>query len=155
SARTYRGPPPRGTLRAHHGPARNQPSGGHAMDDSHCRQYFLVPQETSQRRYEALRAIFLEGVPLAAVADRFGYKFGRSSRWPVASAPPAGAAPRPPFPSGWPRTISQARPRRRPTGARSPGGRRLPGTESRAGANAPHARRRRLPVPALADRAGL
>lgn len=44
------------------------------MEDSRCRQYFLAPQETSQRRYEALRAIFLEGVPLAVVAERFGYK---------------------------------------------------------------------------------
>ena len=44
------------------------------MEDSHCRQYFLVPQETSQRRYEALRAIFVDGLPLADVAERFGYK---------------------------------------------------------------------------------
>jgi hypothetical protein len=44
------------------------------MEDSRCRQYFLVPQGTSQRRYEALRALFLDGVPLADVAERFGYK---------------------------------------------------------------------------------
>jgi hypothetical protein len=44
------------------------------MDDSHCRQYFLAPQETSQRRYEALRALFLDGAPPADVARRFGYK---------------------------------------------------------------------------------
>jgi hypothetical protein len=43
------------------------------MDDSRCRQYFLAPQETSQRRYEALRAVFVEGEPLDTVAPRFGY----------------------------------------------------------------------------------
>jgi hypothetical protein len=44
------------------------------MEDSRCRQYFLAPQETSQRRYEALRAVFLDGEPLADVAQRFGYR---------------------------------------------------------------------------------
>ena len=44
------------------------------MDDEHCRQFFLQPQETFHRRYEALRAYFLEGQPLAEVADRFGYR---------------------------------------------------------------------------------
>ncbi|HMB04599.1 MAG TPA: hypothetical protein VKP69_12775 [Isosphaeraceae bacterium] len=43
------------------------------MDDSRCRQYFLAPQETSQRRYEALRAVFVDGEPLDTVAQRFGY----------------------------------------------------------------------------------
>lgn len=44
------------------------------MDDELCRQFFLQPQETFQRRYEALRAYFLDGLPLAEVADRFGYR---------------------------------------------------------------------------------
>jgi hypothetical protein len=44
------------------------------MEDQHCRQYFLAPQQTSHRRYEALRAVFLGGEPLAVVAQRFGYK---------------------------------------------------------------------------------
>jgi hypothetical protein len=43
------------------------------MDDQRCCQYFLAPQETSQRRYEALRAVFVDGEPLASVAQRFGY----------------------------------------------------------------------------------
>jgi hypothetical protein len=43
------------------------------MDDTRCRQYFLEPQETSQRRYEALRAVFVDGEPLDTVAQRFGY----------------------------------------------------------------------------------
>jgi hypothetical protein len=44
------------------------------MEDPRCTQYFLAPQETSQRRYEALRAVFVDGEPLAGVAQRFGYK---------------------------------------------------------------------------------
>jgi hypothetical protein len=44
------------------------------MEDRHCRQYFLAPQQTSHRRYEALRAVFVAGEPLAVVAQRFGYK---------------------------------------------------------------------------------
>lgn len=44
------------------------------MDDQLCRQFFLQPQQTFHRRYEALRAYFLDGLPLAEVADRFGYR---------------------------------------------------------------------------------
>lgn len=44
------------------------------MDDELYRQFFLQPQQTYQRRYEALRACCLDGQPLAEVADRFGYR---------------------------------------------------------------------------------
>ena len=44
------------------------------MEDRHCSQYFLAPQQTTHRRYEALRAVFVAGEPLAVVAQRFGYK---------------------------------------------------------------------------------
>jgi transposase len=36
-------------------------------------EYFLDPAGASQRRYEALRAYFVDGMPAAEVADRFGY----------------------------------------------------------------------------------
>jgi transposase len=36
-------------------------------------EYFLTPAGASQRRYEALRAYFVDGMPAAEVADRFGY----------------------------------------------------------------------------------
>ena len=36
-------------------------------------EYFLAPAGASQRRYEALRAYFVDGMPAAEVADRFGY----------------------------------------------------------------------------------
>ena len=46
----------------------------HAMDDQPCRSFFLEPRSTFHRRYEALRAVFIEGRPPAEVAARFGYK---------------------------------------------------------------------------------
>jgi transposase len=36
-------------------------------------EYFLQPDGSAQRRYEALRAYFVEGASAAEVADRFGY----------------------------------------------------------------------------------
>ncbi len=44
------------------------------MDGSHTRRYFLEPQQTFQRQYEALRAIFVDDQPVDRVAERFGYK---------------------------------------------------------------------------------
>ena len=35
--------------------------------------YFLEPQSSQQRRYEALRAYFVEDLPASQVADRYGY----------------------------------------------------------------------------------
>jgi hypothetical protein len=44
------------------------------MDDQPCRSFFLQPRSTFHRRYEALRAFFIEGRPAAEVAGQFGYK---------------------------------------------------------------------------------
>lgn len=44
------------------------------MDGSHTRQFFLEPQQTFQRQYEALRALFVDGESLECVAQRFDYK---------------------------------------------------------------------------------
>jgi hypothetical protein len=44
------------------------------MEGSHTSRFFLEPKQTFQRRYEALRAIFVDGEPIDQVADRFGYK---------------------------------------------------------------------------------
>jgi hypothetical protein len=46
------------------------------MDDSAPRDYFLRPSCPSQRQYEALRAVFVEGVSQKDVAQRFGYSYG-------------------------------------------------------------------------------
>ena len=44
------------------------------MDESHTSRFFLDPKQTFQRRYEALRAVFVEAEPIDQVAGRFGYK---------------------------------------------------------------------------------
>jgi hypothetical protein len=44
------------------------------MDGSHTSRFFLEPQQTFQRQYEALRAVFVEAEPIDRVAVRFGYK---------------------------------------------------------------------------------
>ena len=44
------------------------------MEDRYGRQFFRAPQQTTQRRYEALRAVFVAGEPRAGVAQRFGYQ---------------------------------------------------------------------------------
>lgn len=44
------------------------------MDGSHTSRFFLEPQQTFQRQYEALRAVFVEAQPIDRVAVRFGYK---------------------------------------------------------------------------------
>jgi hypothetical protein len=49
--------------------------------------YFLTPAGASQRRYEALRAYFVDDMPAAEVAGRFGYSTAASTRWPPCCAP--------------------------------------------------------------------
>lgn len=44
------------------------------MDDQPCRTHFLEPRSPFHRRYEALRAFFVDGQPSAEIAARFGYK---------------------------------------------------------------------------------
>jgi hypothetical protein len=50
--------------------------GGRAMDDTPCQDFFLTPSQTRHRRYEALRAFFLEHRPLPEIARVFGYRYG-------------------------------------------------------------------------------
>lgn len=44
------------------------------MDDERCRQFFLEPTETAHRKYEALRALFVEERQLPEIAQQFGYQ---------------------------------------------------------------------------------
>jgi predicted Zn-dependent protease len=48
--------------------------GASIMDGQLGRRFFLHPQLTFQRRYEALRAVIAEDRPVTEVAARFGYK---------------------------------------------------------------------------------
>ena len=43
------------------------------MDDSFCHDFFAHPTPTLHRRYEALRAVFLDHRPLTEIARQFGY----------------------------------------------------------------------------------
>jgi len=73
---------------------------GAVLDLTDCRRYFLEPREARQRQYEALRAYFVENLPSAEVAKRFGYTpgsfrvlchaFRRTAQPDFFSPPPAG-----------------------------------------------------------------
>lgn len=43
------------------------------MDDTRCYQFFLEPADPQQRKYEALRAVFIDQMPQNEVAARFGF----------------------------------------------------------------------------------
>lgn len=51
------------------------------MDDTTCRRFFLEPLQLLHRRYAALRAFFVEGLSLQAVADRFGSSYHTVRSW--------------------------------------------------------------------------
>jgi helix-turn-helix protein len=45
------------------------------VDDSSCLRFFLEPDDTLHRRYEALRAYFVQRRPLQEIATQFGYTY--------------------------------------------------------------------------------
>lgn len=49
------------------------PSQDAPLADDPARRFFLQPQTTAQRQYEALRAVIVEDLPQKEVAQRFGY----------------------------------------------------------------------------------
>ena len=50
------------------------------MKDTFCRRFFLKPTQTLHRRYEALRAVFVDQQPQTEVAQRFGYTYATLRR---------------------------------------------------------------------------
>lgn len=46
------------------------------MDDTTCREFFSQTTNPYHRRYEALRAVFVEGRSQKEVAEEFGYQYG-------------------------------------------------------------------------------
>src|SRR5882672_9994187 len=46
------------------------------LTERRAAQFFAAPESAPQRQYEALRAFFLDGLPSAEVARRFGYSPG-------------------------------------------------------------------------------
>jgi len=51
------------------------------MDDDRYEQFFLQPQDPWHRRYEALRAVFVEGQSMADVAQRLEVAHGTVRNW--------------------------------------------------------------------------
>ena len=63
-------------------------------------QRFLEPSNSTHRQYEALRAFFVDGVPSAEAATRFGYTPGSFRiRWGAIAPVPAIMRPLRPFSS--------------------------------------------------------
>lgn len=58
------------------------------ITDADISRVFLEPANPTQRQYEAFRAYFVEGIPSAEAAKRFGYTAG-SFRVPRVSTRPA------------------------------------------------------------------
>lgn len=51
------------------------------MDRNACQQFFLCPGGIGQRRYEVLRAVFVDEHTALDVADRFGLSHGTVRNW--------------------------------------------------------------------------
>jgi hypothetical protein len=98
--------------------------------DTSCRSFFADPTGTFHRRYEALRAVFLEQRPLTEVAQRFGYRYGTlrnlvaefRAQWRTGQFPPFS----PPRRTDDPGTRGAIAHRRSPTPRRSPMGANWP-----------------------------
>ncbi len=50
------------------------------MPESLSRRFFFEPHQPLHRRYEALRAVFVDGQPQVEVAKRFGYTYNTLRR---------------------------------------------------------------------------
>jgi len=61
------------------------PSSKCRLTESQAAAFFLSPQEPLHRRYEALRAYFVERLPSAEAARRFGYSPARSASCVISS----------------------------------------------------------------------
>ena len=67
------------------------------MNETAYRSFFLQPTDTWHRRYEALRACFIEQQPLADVARRNGVSYGTLCNWVSQFRAQYDAGQRPPF----------------------------------------------------------
>ena len=86
------------------------------MDDTPARRFFLQPTADSQRLYEALRAVCVEGCRQKEVADRFGYPYAAFRQQVTRFRARCAAGQPPPFPPHRPGSPR----RRRRGGGRNP-----------------------------------
>lgn len=82
------------------------------MDDTPDRRFFLRPAADSQRLYEALRAVIIDGCRQKDIAQRFGYNYAAFRQQVTRFRARCAAGQPPPFSS------------HRPAAARRPGARR-------------------------------
>jgi transposase len=70
------------------------------VDDTLCRQFFTQPALGRHRQYEALRAVFLDGLSQKDVAARFGYSYDAFRQLVHAFRHDCNAGNPPPFSTG-------------------------------------------------------
>lgn len=88
------------------------------MDRNTCQQFFLQPGGMAQRRYEVLRAVFVDEDTALDVADRFRLSHGTVRNWVSQFGAQLQRGEQPPFlraatRSGIDRPMRRNRPRRR------------------------------------------
>jgi transposase-like protein len=81
-----------------------------------CKDYFLQPQDVWHRRYEVLRAVFVDEQPMQEAAQRFGLSYGTVRNWVSEFHRYRKAGLQPPFSPHPPVVV----PRFRPTRANAP-----------------------------------
>jgi len=67
------------------------------MDAAAYQQFFLEPDDSRHRRYEALRALFVEQHSLKRVAQDYGVSYGALSNWASEFRAQWDVGQRPPF----------------------------------------------------------
>jgi transposase len=67
------------------------------MDAAAYQQFFLQPADSWHRRYEALRALFVEEHSPKQVAQNFGVSYGTLSNWASEFRAQRDGGERPPF----------------------------------------------------------
>lgn len=67
------------------------------MNEGPCKDYFIHPVEASHRRYEALRSVFVEELPMLDVAQRYGISYGTVRNWASEFCGQQDAGQSPPF----------------------------------------------------------
>jgi transposase len=67
------------------------------MDVATGKHYFLQPLDVWHRRYEVLRAVFVDEQPMQEVAERFGVSYGTVRNWVSEFRRYQDAGLRPPF----------------------------------------------------------
>lgn len=67
------------------------------MDAAAYQQFFLEPDDSRHRRYEALRALFVEQHSLKRVAQDYGVSYGTLSNWASEFRAQWDVGQRPPF----------------------------------------------------------